>query len=339
MVIGLLGILKAGGAYLPLDPAIRGAPGVHAGRHRAAVLVTQSGLQRCGRQCRRRAAATPRIPGHGAARRRMDRIERQTANRPRLRARPSATRPTSCTSGTTGTPKGVVVTHATSGSRVSANDPGAWERRSADDAPHLALPFDASARDLGPDGPVVVVPPSSRRPSPDLRDLSDHQKSSAELTPSMFRPLRAPRRSCELGSPSVAWRRRVQWLPSRAIRAPTGRAQLTNRYGPTENTTFTARSPAYRPCGRAGLRSAGRSLTLGTMFWTLALSLCRSGCPGSLHCGAGLARGYLGRAGLTAERFVPDPLAGPAAGCIGPGTWRAGVRTACWSSWGAWTRR
>ncbi|MFP2935003.1 AMP-binding protein, partial [Pyxidicoccus sp. 3LG] len=86
---------------------------------------------------------------------------------------------------------------------------------------------------------------------------------------------------------------------------------LINGYGPTENTTFSATHTMR--AGDAVLRSVpiGRPLPHSTAYvLDEAFQPLPPGVPGELFVGGdGLAWGYLNRPDLTAERFVPHPLA------------------------------
>ncbi|HEU0052591.1 MAG TPA: condensation domain-containing protein, partial [Longimicrobium sp.] len=123
----------------------------------------------------------------------------------------------------------------------------------------------------------------------------------AREKPDAFRPLRHLLFGGEAVDPDAV---------RRVIEAG-GPERLLHVYGPTENTTFStwhrvdAVAPGARtvPIGRPVAHSTARVLDA-------ALRPVPAGVPGELYLGGdGVARGYLGRPALTAERFLPDPFA------------------------------
>ncbi len=107
---------------------------------------------------------------------------------------------------------------------------------------------------------------------------------------------------------------RPEWVERLVSTAPST-CTICNHYGPTETTVGAL---AYRlPGGGAPRESAslpiGRPLGANRAYVLEAgLHPVPVGVPGELYLGgAGVSRGYLGRAALTAERFVPDPFVGP----------------------------
>ncbi|MFF3720894.1 amino acid adenylation domain-containing protein [Streptomyces erythrochromogenes] len=308
-VIALLAVLKAGAASLPLDA------GYPADRT-AAVLAD--------------AAPALAVTGDGwplpellvglpvLAATTADENDRSAAQNPPPRAASADAAYVIHTSGSTGRPKGVVVSHgaiaALLASHRSATGPiGATEREHGRSRVALtaSLCFDASWDGLlwliaGHE--LHLIGDEVRRDAAALvRYIEAESVDVVEVTPSYAEQLLdeglldapAPR-VVLLGGEAVG-----QSLWDRLREAPATTAH--NLYGPTESTVDALTQP-FAATGRPTL---GRSV-LGTRAHVLDehLNPVPPGVPGELYlAGAGLARGYLGRPALTAERFVADPFA------------------------------
>ncbi|MEE8523271.1 MAG: non-ribosomal peptide synthase/polyketide synthase [Thermoanaerobaculia bacterium] len=314
MVVALLGILKAGAAYLPLDlsyPEDRLTFMLEdAG---AAVVLSQQSL-------------LDRLPDFGG---RVVCLDGDTdlAGQPQRRSKSAAGADDLAyviyTSGSTGRPKGVLIPHRQVVRLVAATEPWfAFDERDVWTFFHSHA-FDFSVWEiwgaLATGGRLVAVPYLvSRTPAAFHQLLSRERVTVLNQTPSAFRQSmqadeEAPAgnelslREVIFGGEALEVGSLAPWFDRHGDQRP----RLVNMYGITETTVHVT----YRPLSRADLEHSGRS-PIGRAIPDLAIHLLdRSGdpvpigVPGEMCVGgAGLARGYLARPGLTAERFVPDPF-------------------------------
>ncbi|HSL82994.1 MAG TPA: amino acid adenylation domain-containing protein, partial [Thermoanaerobaculia bacterium] len=300
LVVALLGVLEAGSFYVPVDrelpPARREAM---LAAVRPAVEVDGTGWGGV-RPCRPEGW---RGPGHG-----------EWPN-----PSPEALAYVLFTSGSTGAPKGIAGPHRAVVRLVVR--PG-YASLGPDDAVLQLAPlgFDASTFEhwgpLAAGGRLVVPPPGPVSAATLERDLARHRVTCLWLTaglfhlvseerPGAFRPLRELLTGGDVLSPDSV---------RGALAAMTAGSRVIDGYGPTEGTTFTATMALAGPASVSSPVPIGRPLG-GTRVHVADRRLrpVPTGAPGELLIGgAGLARGFAGRPGLTAERFVPDPFAGTA---------------------------
>ncbi|HJX22679.1 MAG TPA: amino acid adenylation domain-containing protein, partial [Steroidobacteraceae bacterium] len=207
------------------------------------------------------------------------------------------------TSGSTGTPKGVAVTHSGFPNLAAAHidrlaiTPGARVLQFA------SLSFDAAVSEIVTvfaSGAALVLP-AAERSSNALAHLIREQGVTHALLPPVVvadLPESLGLMGLLVGGESCA--------PDLVARWSRGR-RMINAYGPTETTVCATMSDAL---AGAIVPPIGRPIW-NTRVYVLdgGLEPVPAGVSGELYiAGAGLARGYVGRAGLTAERFVADPF-------------------------------
>jgi amino acid adenylation domain-containing protein/non-ribosomal peptide synthase protein (TIGR01720 family) len=210
------------------------------------------------------------------------------------------------TSGSTGRPKGVVVTHAGLASFATA-EAKHFDVRPGDRVLAFSSPsFDASVLELCmalPSGAAMVVPPIGPLLGDQLADvLADNRITHTLIPPAALATVPAAElpylRTLIVGGDACTGELVARWSPGR---------RMINAYGPTESTVVTTWSDplvgdATPPIGRP-IRNT-RVYVLDDSFHPVPV-----GVAGDLYvAGAGLARGYLDRPGLTAQRFVANPF-------------------------------
>ena len=305
-VVAVLAILKAGAAYLPLDAS---QP-----PERLAFMLDDAQA----RLLLHDAAHRDLLPSHPLAR-----IDADAATNADARPAPVALDGDTLayvmyTSGSTGVPKGVEIRHRSILRLVRDVDYIALgpQTRMLHAAP---LGFDASTLEVwGPllNGGRVVVHDEALPTGRGLaRSIARHGAESAWLTAALFNAVvdedpahLAGLRTLFTGGEALSVehvRRMLQASPS---------LSLHNGYGPTECTTFTCtwRIPRDLPADAASI-PIGRPIA-DTRVYVLnpGREPVPVGVAGELYiAGEGLARGYLRRPELDAERFVPDPFGAP----------------------------
>ncbi|MQY24926.1 non-ribosomal peptide synthetase [Nocardia aurantia] len=298
-LVAAMAVLKAGGAYLPIDPAHPADRIAYMIEDAAPALVLDVAELRAAESAAAGLPETDPVDG--------DRV------RP---LRPGHLAYVIYTSGSTGAPKGVPVAHHAIAEHI-ATFSAEWgvtpDERCLQTA---SVSFDASLGDifvtLTVGGCLVIPKPGALG---DIRYIADlittHGVTGMQMVPSMLGTL--------LLLPEVSrWRslRRVpvggEALPGEVADrfAKVFDAELRNHYGPTEAVVCATHLRVSGPQGATIVPIGVPNANVDVYLLDQSLQLVPDEVVGEIYLGGDqLARGYLGRAGLTAERFVADPFA------------------------------
>ncbi|WP_430792581.1 non-ribosomal peptide synthetase DhbF [Bacillus subtilis] len=327
MAVGLLAVLKAGAAYLPLDPDYP------ADRIAFMLKDAQPAFIMTNTKAADHIPPVENVPKIVLDDPELaEKLNTYPAENPKNKDRTQPLSPLNTayviyTSGSTGVPKGVMIPHQNVTRLFAATEH--WFRFSSDDIWTMfhSYAFDFSVWEIwGPllhGGRLVIVPHHvSRSPEAFLRLLVKEGVTVLNQTPSAFYQfMQAEREQTDLGQAlslryvifggeALELSRLEDWYN----RHPENRPQLINMYGITETTVHVS----YIELDRSMAALRANSLIgcgipdLGVYVLDERLQPVPPGVAGELYVsGAGLARGYLGRPGLTSERFIADPFGPP----------------------------
>ena len=306
MIVVLLGILKAGGAYVPLDPEYPNSRlQFMLEDARVPVLITQESL-------------LENLPRNTAEIICLDDLPEKIANEsksdPEITTTPDNLAYVMYTSGSTGKPKGVAVTHRNvvrlvRNTNYASFSPDEIFLQSA------TISFDASTFEIWGSllngARLALMPPGASSLGELAQALKRYQVTTLWLTAGLFHlmvdnhldDLRGVRQL--LAGGDVLSVTHVQ-----KVFAELKDTRLINGYGPTESTTFACCHPINDLTNVNGSVPIGRPISNTSVY---ILDRCRNPVPigvqGELYIGGdGVARGYLDRPDLNAERFVHDPF-------------------------------
>ncbi|QGM46682.1 non-ribosomal peptide synthetase [Methylocystis heyeri] len=309
-IVAILGVLKAGGAYVPIDPSYPAARiDFMMEDCRAAAIVSM----------RTSAAALPSLSAPIVLLDDDEILDQMPQLEPESSVGPDNLAYIVYTSGSTGQPKGVMVSHrnavaSTLARRHYYREPvGAFLLLSS-------IAFDSSVAGLFwtlADGGILCIPDERTRRDPLalLRLIERHSISHLLALPSMYfalLELSAIRSCASLRSVIVAGEeckaevalRHFQQLPQ---------VRLHNEYGPSETTVWASADTLSAPGSHTV--PIGQPIP-GAQIYCVGPNgdLAPTGTPGELWLGGeGVARGYRNAPDLTAERFIPNPFAGSGA--------------------------
>lgn len=304
LITALLAILKAGAAYVPLDPEYPQARLEFMLKDaQAPLLITESGL-------------TQNLPANAAEIVLLEDLPAQVAlestNDPEIETTADSLAYVMYTSGSTGKPKGVAVTHRNVVRLVKNTNYASF---AADEVflQSATISFDASTFEVWGSllngARLALMPPGCASLGELGKAIRRFKVTTLWLTAGLFHLMVDNHLDDLIGVRQLLAGGDVLSVPHvQKVLAELKGCRLINGYGPTENTTFTCCYSITDPASLKGSVPIGRPISNTTVYiLDRSMNPVAIGLPGELYIGGdGVARGYLDRPELNAERFVPD---------------------------------